>query len=122
MRVLDRLCDEYGPPEAIRSDNGPELRSEVLQGWAGRRGIRWDFTQPGHPEQNAYIERFNGTYRSEVLDAYQFETIAEARRVSEAGRTLYNEQRAHSAIGHLPPRVFKRRWQQRQSLLIGGSD
>lgn len=121
VRVLDRLCDEYGQPEAIRSDNGPELRSEVLQDWASRRGIRWDFTQPGHPEQNAYIERFNGTYRSEVLDAYQFETIAEARRVSEAWRAVYNEQRAHSALGHLPPRVFKQRWQQRQSLLIGGS-
>lgn len=78
---------------------------------AGRAGAVSAFTQPGHPEQNAYIERFNGTYRSEVLDAYQFETIAEARRVSEANRTLYNEQRAHSPIGHLPPRVFKRRWQ-----------
>jgi putative transposase len=120
-RVLDRLCDEHGQPEAIRSDNGPELRSEILQDWASQRGIRWDFTQPGHPEQNAYIERFNGTYRSEVLDAHQFETIAEARRVSEAWRRIYNEQRAHSAIGHLPPMTFKQRWQQRQSLLMPGS-
>ena len=120
-RVLERLCDAYGQPQAIRSDNGPELRSAVLQDWARERGIRWDFTQPGHPEQNAYIERFNGTYRGEVLDAYQFETIAQARRVSEAWRRIYNEQRAHSAIGHLPPRTFKQRWQQRQSLLMPGS-
>lgn len=121
VRVLDRLCDEHGQPEAIRSDNGPELRSGWIKRWASQRGIRWDFTEPGHPEQNAYVERFNGTYRSEVLDAYQFETIADARRVSDAWRTIYNEQRAHSAIGHLPPKVFKQRWQQRQSLLITGS-
>ncbi|MGH8114495.1 MAG: IS3 family transposase [Rhodanobacteraceae bacterium] len=121
VRVLDRLCDEYGQPDVIRSDNGPELRSQVIEDWATRRSIRWDFTQPGHPEQNAYIERFNGTYRSEVLDMYQFETIADARRVSEAWRKIYNEQRAHSAIGHLPPRAFKQRWQQRQSLFMAGS-
>lgn len=91
------------------------------QDWATQRGIRWDFTQPGHPEQNAYIERFNGTYLSEVLDAYQFKTIAEARRITEAWRKIYNEQRARSAIGHLPPTAFKQRWQQRQSLLMAGS-
>ncbi len=100
MRVLDRLCDEYGRSDAIRSDNGPELRSALLQSWAARRSIRWDFIQPGHPEQNAYIERFNGTYRSEVLDAYQFGTLADARRVSGALLKIYNEQRAHSAICH----------------------
>lgn len=120
-RVLDRLCDEYGQPNAIRSDNGPELRSAVLREWAAERGIRWDFTQPGHPEQNAYIERFNGTYRREVLNAHPFETIAEARRVSDAWRKIYNEQRAHSTIGHLPPVTFKQRWQQRQSLLLTGT-
>lgn len=121
VRVLGRLCDAHGQPEAIRSDNGPELHSALLQEWATRRGIRWNFTQPGHPEQNAYVERFNGTYRREVLDAYQFRSVAEARRVSEAWRHIYNEQRAHSAIGHLPPVTFKQRWQQRQSLLMTGS-
>ena len=100
-RVLDRLCAECGQPEAIRSDNGPELRSKVVRKWAAERGIRWDFTQPGHPGQNAYIERFNGTYRREVLDASQFESIRQARQTSEAWRKVYNEQRAHSAIGRL---------------------
>ncbi|MGH8113112.1 MAG: IS3 family transposase [Rhodanobacteraceae bacterium] len=122
VRVLDRLCAEYGQPEAIRSDNGPELRSKVVRKWATERGIRWDFTQPGHPEQNAYIERFNGTYRREVLDASQFESIQQARQTSEVWRRIYNEQRAHSAIGHLPPKAFKQRWQQRQSLLMAGSE
>ncbi|MGA9827820.1 MAG: integrase core domain-containing protein [Rhodanobacteraceae bacterium] len=122
IRVLDRLCDEHGQPAAIRSDNGPELRSKMVEEWAFKRGIRWDFTQPGCPAQNAYIERFNGTYRNEVLDAHQFRTLSQARRVSEAWRTIYNEQRAHSAIGHLPPKAFKQRWQQRQSLLIAGSE
>ncbi len=120
-RVLDRLCDAHGQPDTIRSDNGPELRSAVLQEWATRRGIHWSFTQPGHPEQNAYIERFNGTYRREVLDAYPFRSVSEARHISEAWRHVYNEQRSHSAIGHLPPMAFKQHWQQRQSLLMAGS-
>lgn len=114
VRVLDRLCEWYGVPEAIRSDNGPEFRSEVAQTWAKVKGIRWDFIQPGCPAQNAYIERFNGTYRLEVLDANQFRTVDEARTVTADWLVIYNEQRTHSAIGHLPPLAFKRRWQQRE--------
>lgn len=112
-----------GPPvRCVRPTAGdpqrqrPETAQRRSPDWASRRGIRWDFTQPGHPEQNAYIERFNGTYRREVLDAYQFETIATARRVSKAWRKVYNERRAHSAIGYLPPMAFKQRWGSNVSL------
>jgi len=74
--------------------------------------------------RNAYIERFNGTYRVEVLDANRFETLADARAETARWLEVYNEQRLHSAIGYLPPTVFKRQWQQRQnpeqSLLSGG--
>lgn len=115
VRVLDRLCEWHGTPESIRSDNDPEFRAEVLHGWAKDKGIRWDFIQPGCPAQNGYIERFNGTYRLEVLDANQFRSLDEARVATEAWLAIYNEQRTHSAIGHLPPLAFKRRWQQRQS-------
>lgn len=114
LRVLERLCEWYDAPESIRSDNGPEFRSEVLQVWAKEKAIRWDFIQPGCPAQNAYIERFNGTYRLEVLDANQFRSLDEARAVTTQWLAVYNEQRTHSAIGHLPPLAFKRRWQRRQ--------
>jgi putative transposase len=116
VRVLDQLCEWHGTPEAIRSDNGPEFRSETVQTWAKANNIRWDFIQPGCPAQNAYVERFNGTYRLEVLDANQFRTLDEARTATEEWLVVYNEQRTHSAIGHLPPLAFKRRWQQREFL------
>ena len=82
MRVLERLCEWHGKPQAIRSDNGPEFRSEVLQAWAKEKHIRWDFIQPGCPAQNAYIERFNGTYRLEVLGANQFHPVAKVSYAS----------------------------------------
>jgi len=120
LRVLERLCDWHGAPESIRSDNGPEFRSEVLQRWARDKGIRWDFIQPGCPAQNGYVERFNGTYRLEVLDAHQFHSLDQARAITEEWLVVYNEQRTHSAIGHLPPLAFKRQWQQRQFPEIHG--
>jgi putative transposase len=86
-----------------------------VQAWAKDKGIRWDFIQPGCPAQNAYIERFNGTYRLEVLDANQFRALDEARTATAHWLTIYNEHRTHSAIGHLPPLAFKQRWQQRES-------
>ena len=106
--------DRHGMPEAMRSDNGPEFRSETVQAWARAKNIRWDFIQPGCPAQNAYIERFNGTYRLEVLGAHQFFTLDDARTVTEEWLAVYNEQRTHSAIGHLPPLASKRKWQQRE--------
>jgi putative transposase len=121
VRVLAQLCEWHGQPETIRSDNGPEFRSDVVQAWAKANGIGWVFTQPGCPAQNAYIERFNGTYRVEVLDAYQFETLEQVRQITEHRIPVYNEQRVHSAIGHLPPLVFKQQQQQQQSLLSTGT-
>jgi putative transposase len=121
VRVLQQLCEWHGKPDAMRSDNGPEFRSHVVQAWAKTNGIQWQFTQPGCPAQNAYIERFNGTFRVEVLDAYQFETLDQARAISGRWIHVYNEQRTHSAIGHLPPMTFKRQRQNPQSLLSSGT-
>ena len=69
VRVLEQLCEWHGKPTTIRSDNGPEFRSHVVQAWANANNIIRDFIRPGCPALNAYIERFNGTYRVEVLDA-----------------------------------------------------
>jgi putative transposase len=120
IRVLDQLCDWHGKPEAIRSDNGPEFRSGDVQAWASAKNIQWNFIQPGCPAQNAYVERFNGTYRSEVLDLNQFNTLDQAREATRTWLKIYNEERTHSAIGHLPPMVFKHRWQQLSSLVKAG--
>ncbi|GAA0708366.1 hypothetical protein GCM10009105_07900 [Dokdonella soli] len=120
VRTLEQRCEWHGAPEAIRSDNSPEFRSETVQAWAKARNIRWDFIQPGCPAQNAYIERFNGTYRLEVLDANAFRTLDEARAATADWLAIYNEQRTHSAIGHLPPLAFKQRRQQRESLEKAG--
>lgn len=121
VRVLEQLCEWHGTPKKIRSDNGPEFQSLAVQAWATANGVEWKFIEPGCPAQNAYIERFNGTYRTEVLDANCFPTLDAARMETQRWLPIYNEQRSHRAIGHLPPMVFKRRWQQRQSLLSSGS-
>lgn len=121
VRVLEQLCEWHGKPTSIRSDNGPEFRSHVVQAWAKDNNIAWNFIQPGCPAQNAYIERFNGTYRVEVLDANVFRALAATRAETQRWMPVYNQQRCHQSIGNLPPVEFKRRWQERQSLLSNGS-
>lgn len=95
--------------------------SDVVQQWAVSRQVNWCFIEPGSQAQNAYIERFNGTYRREVLDANCFITIEDVRTETQRWMPIYNEQRFHRAIGNLPPMVFKRQWQERQFLLSTGS-
>lgn len=114
-RVLEVLCDQHGTPSFIRSDNGPEFRADLLQQWAKARGINWEFIQPGKPAQNAFIERFNGTMRNEVLDANSFRSLGEARTETHRWMKIYNETRTHRSLGKLPPSEFKARWQRQQS-------
>ena len=75
VRVMERLEEMVGLPKAIRLDNGSELRSAVFMGWCEEKGIELKFIQPGKPQQNAFIERFNRTYRHEVLSAHIFENL-----------------------------------------------
>jgi putative transposase len=91
---------------ALRCDNGPALLSEALRAWSERRGVALHFIQPGKPNQNAYIERFNRTYRREVLDAYLFASLADVRRETEAWLTTYNTERPHESLGQVPPLTF----------------
>lgn len=79
--ILEQLKLEQGLPEIIRSDNGREFRCKLVQDWAMRNNVKWDFIQPGKPMQNGYCERFNGTFRYEILDAYIFDSLAEARTI-----------------------------------------
>jgi putative transposase len=106
IRTLERLIDLHGAPGSIRLDNGPEMTSHDFVQWAQAQGIKLNYIEPGEPNQNAYIERFNRTYRHEVLDAYVFHTIEQVEHITEDWLIVYNEQRPHDALGGLPPKQF----------------
>jgi putative transposase len=80
-----------------------------MQTWAEQHGVALAFIQPGKPNQNAYIERFNRTYRTEVLDAWLFTSLAEVREITEDWRQGYNTERSHDSLGRVPPLTFLRR-------------
>ena len=106
VRALDQLIEIRGRPQVLRSDNGPEFLSEALARWAHRHGVELRFIQPGKPMQNGYVERFNRTYREEVLNCYVFETLGEVRRMTAEWLIRYNEQRPHESLGNLSPRQY----------------
>jgi len=106
LELLEELIALHGAPEALRMDNGPEFIATALVEWAERRGIQLDFIQPGRPAQNAFIERFNQTYRTEVLDANAFGAIHEVRAISDDWRRRYNTERPHESLGSVPPLSF----------------
>ena len=90
-------------------DNGPELLSQVLVDWCEAKGVALRYIQPGKPNQNAYIERFNTTYRNEVLDAYLFTSLAQVQSITNDWLQIYNEERPHRSLGRIPPSRFRRR-------------
>ncbi len=106
VRVLEHLLAWQGKPTNIRMDNGPELISQRLESWARDKTIELLHIQPGKPAQNAYIERFNRTYREEVLDAYLFDDLQEVRYITEEWLETYNTIRPHEALQGLAPRQF----------------
>jgi len=103
VRVLEGVCKEVGFPATIRVDQGSEFVSRDLDLWASQRGVTLDFSRPGKPTDNAFIESFNGKFRAECLNAHWFMTLDDARRKCEAWRRDYNEERPHSAIGNKVP-------------------
>lgn len=106
IRVMEQLIEMHGKPGAIRLDNGSELTSQAFTDWCDERRIELRFIQPGKPDQNAYIERFNRTYRNEVLDAHVFDSIEQVREITEPWLGDYNEQRPHDSLGRVPPLTF----------------
>jgi putative transposase len=103
VEVLERVGREMGLPTTIRVDQGTEFVSRDLDLWAYQRGVVLDFSRPGKPTDNAFIESFNGKFRAECLNAHWFMSLDDARRKCEAWRRDYNEERPHSAIGNKPP-------------------
>lgn len=107
IRVLEQVVTWRGQPQAIRLDNGPELVADRFMSGCAERGIELRYIQPGKPDQNAFIERFNRTYRTEVLNTYVFESLEQVREISAEWLLSYNEERPHDTLGGLPPAVYR---------------
>lgn len=103
IRVFERLKTERGLPNALRVDNGPEFLSAEFVSWAESHSMKIQYIQKGEPNQNAYIERFNRTYREEVLSLYLFEDLQQVREVTYWWRLDYNERRPHDALRDRTP-------------------
>jgi len=106
IRVLERLSIERGLPLVIQADNGPELRSRVLDQWAYEHGVKLQFIAPGKPIQNAHSESFNARLREECFNEHVFLSLDDARSKIERWRIAYNRERPHSSLGNLTPEEF----------------
>jgi putative transposase len=106
IRTLEMIAAERGYPVKIRMDNGPELISSALANWAKDKGVVLAHIQPGKPAQNAYIERFNRTFREDVLDAYIFQSLDEVRDIVGPWIEEYNAVRPHHSLQGLSPIQF----------------
>lgn len=103
VKTLERVCRQVGYPQSIRVDQGSEFISRDLDLWAYQKSVVLDFSRPGKPTDNAFIESFNGKFRTECLNAHWFMSLDDARSKMEDWRKDYNEVRPHSAIGNKPP-------------------
>ena len=103
IRVFEQLEAERGLPDMLRTDNGPEFLGEVFTQWCEKSGVFIDYIEPGKPNQNAYIERFNRTYRNEVLDTWLFCNLDEVREITWNWMLEYNEERDHDSLGGMTP-------------------
>ena len=105
IRSLERIIEWRGKPKIIRCDNGPEYISYALQNWAKKQKIKLEYIQPGKPQQNAYIERYNRTVRYDWLNQYVFKTIQEVKEFATKWLWVYNNERPNMAIGGITPKM-----------------
>ena len=109
VRTLQQLITWRGGPQAIGLDNRPELTAQRFTTWCAVMGIELRHLQPGKPKQNAFIERFKRSYRTEVLKGWLFAPLGEVREITHQWIITYNEERPHHAFGNLPPAGYRER-------------
>ena len=112
VEVLDQLARSRGKPKSLRVDNGPEFAGRLLDHWAYLNGVEIDFSRPGKPTDDAFVEAFNARLRAECLNASWFLSLADARERIEEWRCHYNGERPHSALGDLTPNEYANQAQQ----------
>lgn len=103
---LEQLFEEHGRPQVLRSDNGREFVADSLQAWLAEQGVQTAFIEKGSPQQNAFVERFNGTMRDELLNGEEFDNLLEARVVISNWLVEYNTLRPHRGLGLLTPAAY----------------
>lgn len=108
-RELDRIAGLRSKPLMIVSDNGTELTSHAILRWQEKQGVAWHYIAPGKPQQNGFVESFNGRFRDECLNEHLFGGMAAARRIIEAWRIDYNTERPHTSLDGLTPTAFATR-------------
>ncbi len=118
VRILEQLRSTRGLPKAIRTDNGKEFCSRAMLTWAHARGVQLFLIEPGKPNQNAYIESFNGRFRDECLNEHWFTSLQHVRVVVEAWRKEYNEERPKRSLGGLTPAAYAKTLIQKPVKLI----
>lgn len=107
VRVFEQLKRDHGLPQVLRSDNGPEFLGEAFTQWGKGNGVAIQYIQPGKPNQNAFIERFNRTFREEVLDQHLFARLEDVREAAQWWMIDYNEARPHDALGGMSPDEYR---------------
>ena len=107
IRIFEQLKREHGLPQVLRTDNGPEFLGEAFVQWAKLNGMALRYIQPGKPNQNAFIERFNRTFREEVLDQHLFARLDDVREAAHWWMIEYNERRPHDSLGDLTPLQYR---------------
>mgnify|MGYP000856564293 FL=1 len=105
IRALDQVIEWRGKPKQIRCDNGPEYISDLLASWAENNGIELAFIQPGNPQQNAYVERYNRTVRYDWLSQYLFESIEDVQDYATRWLWTYNNERPNMGLGGITPAI-----------------
>jgi transposase InsO family protein len=119
-RVLDRLAGERGLPKVLRTDNGLEFCGRTMLTWAHDRGVTLRLIEPGKPNQNAYVESFNGRLRDECLNEHWFTSVAHAQVIIEAWRKEYNEERPKRGLDGLTPNQYAERLLMKGSKVTAG--
>lgn len=109
VRELAAIAERHGLPCMVVSDDGTELTSHADLAWCQDTEVEWHYIAPGKPQQNGFVESFNGRLRNECLNEHLFPSLAAARRIIEAWRTDYNTVRPHSSLGGLAPAEFTNR-------------